>query len=642
MRFVLSLLTATSLALCLAPGIATAGVPLPDPIHYWNFDEGAGNLAQDSIGSRGLNKRSGPAHAWVTGFFGVDKALDFQPRSAGSTAFEMKPSPLVRSAPWSAAFWVQRNADPTADSTGFRQLFIPATDTTNFRLQLESMLHPSKVKTRLPGIMKRTPKTVHAFGGGTPLAQGDWAHVVMVATGTDVTLYTNGAPNGAPIAENVTLDIKYLFSSAITIDELRIYDRVLTAAEVGELHRRYIERDTWLVLKHAGVEVDTRKTLRLEPGPTDVGGSRTYSVRLESRGLLGVTLSGSPRIECKSCNAGEFAIGKQPASSVLQPGQATDFDIVFTPKDGGIRTAVLRIVTDIPGVPAIEFTIEAEGKRATPSRLVLVGALGSIVHNGSLSLSRTSTQVGGVQVFPLTLRNDGPGTVRLTGFTRVRCDCGTGDFAVTSQPGASVLAPGATTTLQVTFTPRAQGTRSGTLLVDTDIPGIPTARFGINAPAVAPPPPPPPPPPVGELRTVNDGGTTYTFLIEYWPAPYDLPKEQRAGYMTGTPRYVTDRDPYVRQRSGEEAFIVRVTNKGPTMPSVRARMAPPPTHGCLLLGQWVSPSGPWQPGQQTVHRLQYSRSGICSQPAKRRGSNPINLQMTERQPGPFFFGLILL
>lgn len=84
--------------------------------------------------------------------------------------------------------------------------------------------------------------------GGSTLSTGDWTHVVGVFDGTNLTVYVNGVSDGTAAAGGVTrapanphplrLGIDSLGGNSYLglMDEVRLYNRALTATEVANLH----------------------------------------------------------------------------------------------------------------------------------------------------------------------------------------------------------------------------------------------------------------------------------------------------------------------------------------------------------------------------------------------------------------------
>ncbi|MFC1499227.1 choice-of-anchor D domain-containing protein, partial [Verrucomicrobiota bacterium] len=77
-----------------------------------------------------------------------------------------------------------------------------------------------------------------------------------------------------------------------------------------------------------------------------------------------------------------------------------------------------------------------------------------------------NTFVGGSPVSHVfTITNSGRETLNLSGTPKVQLSGHTGDFTVTSQPGSSTVAAGASTTFTVEFDPTTAGTRSATVSI---------------------------------------------------------------------------------------------------------------------------------------------------------------------------------
>ncbi len=95
---------------------------------------------------------------------------------------------------------------------------------------------------------------------------------------------------------------------------------------------------------------------------------------------------------------------------------------------------------------------------------------------------------GGTVVRTYTIRNTGTATLNLTGSPRVAVS-GThaADFTVTTQPAASSVAAGGTTTFQVTFDPSAVGTRTAALSIANDDANESPYNYSIQGAGTTPP-----------------------------------------------------------------------------------------------------------------------------------------------------------
>jgi hypothetical protein len=141
---------------------------------------------------------------------------------------------------------------------------------------------------------------------------------------------------------------------------------------------------------------------------------------------------------------GEFSQTNNCSGSVTG-GQKCDINVVFAPTSSGAQTGALTL--------SFGGTI--------PSQTVQLSGTGT---NSAVSLAPASlvfppqalnTTSSGQQVI---ITNDGSGPLTITALTT------TGDFAQTNTCGAPV-APANSCMAQVTFTPTAQGSRTGTLSI---------------------------------------------------------------------------------------------------------------------------------------------------------------------------------
>ncbi|MBP7830399.1 MAG: choice-of-anchor D domain-containing protein, partial [Kiritimatiellae bacterium] len=187
-----------------------------------------------------------------------------------------------------------------------------------------------------------------------------------------------------------------------------------------------------------------------------VGGTpvtRTFTITNGGYGTLTlgtVTTSGA--------HAADFMVVSQPASSVAA-GEWTTFQVRFTPSASGNRTAALSLSNNDNDENPYNFSIQGQG--AVPEIAVLGNGV-SIADGDTAPTNTDHTDFGivsadtGTLVRTFTITNSGDAALSV-GTVSV-----TGSFSVASQPAASVAA-GGTTTFQITFTPRANGTHGATV-----------------------------------------------------------------------------------------------------------------------------------------------------------------------------------
>jgi hypothetical protein len=199
---------------------------------------------------------------------------------------------------------------------------------------------------------------------------------------------------------------------------------------------------------------------------------------------------------------GDYAVtGTCPTpGNTLASNTACTEQITFTPTQPGSRTGTLAINTSLSSL-AINVPLTGIGIQShlqiTPSAL----------NFGSIAVGASANQT-------ITLTNTGTAPVNNLALSL------TGDYAITVPCTSTILAPNASCTLTVTFTPTTLGARSGTLTVastDANSPtlipltgtGVPNGTF---------------------LLTVNGGPTASATVVSEHPATYNLQLTPQSGY----------------------------------------------------------------------------------------------------------------
>jgi hypothetical protein len=188
------------------------------------------------------------------------------------------------------------------------------------------------------------------------------------------------------------------------------------------------------------------------------------SVTLTNGGNAPLTIS---NIALGGADPGDFNQSNTCAAS-LAAGANCSITVAFTPTASGSRTATLSVTDNASGSPH-SVSLSGSGALAAPAVALSPASLTF----ASQALGTTSAAQ------PVKLTNTGNATLNMSGITV------TGDFAQTNNCGASVAAS-AFCTINVTFTPTAGGTRTGSLQIADDASGSPqsVALTGTgNAPA---------------------------------------------------------------------------------------------------------------------------------------------------------------
>src|SRR5229473_3428789 len=164
-------------------------------------------------------------------------------------------------------------------------------------------------------------------------------------------------------------------------------------------------------------------------------------------------------------NAGDFAVAASSACPVapftLAAGASCNIAVTFTPTAAGTRNGTLTLTDNNGNVAGSTQTISLSGT-GTPSAVSLSS---TAVAFGNQLLNTTSPAQ---PMPPLTLTNTGSAMLM---FTSIKAS---GDFAETDTCGTS-LAPKATCTISVTFTPTAIGPRAGAITISDNAPDSPQA-----------------------------------------------------------------------------------------------------------------------------------------------------------------------
>jgi len=200
-------------------------------VGHWEFEEGSGQTAIDSTGNGNDGTLGSAAGAdssdpiWVSGKVGSN-ALSFD----GDNDYVSIGSPDI-APPWTAALWVRRE-----DSSNNEARLL---DSGSYSLRLEQYDNTNRVGfTRYSG-------GDYAFNYEAPI--GTWVHLAFVGTASSTSLYVNGVPQDIN-ANSISVPMSRIGTGPHSqpwisdnraakglIDDVRIYNRVLSTAEIQAL-----------------------------------------------------------------------------------------------------------------------------------------------------------------------------------------------------------------------------------------------------------------------------------------------------------------------------------------------------------------------------------------------------------------------
>jgi outer membrane protein assembly factor BamB len=204
----------------------------------------------------------------------------------------------------------------------------------------------------------------------------------------------------------------------------------------------------------SGEIVGEDSTPNATPNPLDfgnvpIGGSEVLPLKLTDLGGLPLQISSVTLVQGNDAGPAQFTFAaltnvKQPFGTTVAPGDDASVNIQFAPNQGGEQTATLVIDSNSNGIPVYNVILKGNGINV------------SIVVQPT-SLDFGNVQVGTTSKLSVTLTNKGSSTsdpIIVSPVTGTQA----ADFAWTGTPIA--LGPNQSFTLEVSFTPTAQGQAS--------------------------------------------------------------------------------------------------------------------------------------------------------------------------------------
>ena len=210
-------------------------------IGYWKMDENTGttNTADSSGNGKTGTFVNIDSTDWVAGKFGSN--LDFD----GSTEYITVASPALPTSDYTYSAWV--NLDANSDETIF-EAFNAAGSADEFSLGVTT--------SGAAGRIEVTNNDGSSFRSTNSISTGSWSHVAATRQGSLITIYINGSPDPTTYTDGTSLDfgscslvlgadVDNAASNCTSsvgnytdgrMDELRIYNRALTPAEIQKLY----------------------------------------------------------------------------------------------------------------------------------------------------------------------------------------------------------------------------------------------------------------------------------------------------------------------------------------------------------------------------------------------------------------------
>ena len=333
------------------------------PVGYWRLDEGSGRNTADSSGNNnGGQLRGNGGPTWVAGqvgnalrFDGVDEYVNI----AASPVFGITGDITL-------AALIKREVPLAYDA------IVAKTDGGNF---FDYDFYFSGGDNRLRFWSDAgTPTPVFST---REIADTNWHHVAVTRSGSTISFYIDGldagtatqtggsANNSIPIrigTDGPTWDPSSLFQGSI--DEVRIYNRALSAAEIRSLNASGTGPE--IVVVNNGALLTTGDTTPSFADGTDFGVvnigtpvTRVYDIY--NYGTTSLTLG---TVSVSGPQSADFAVTAQPLGSVAGGG-STSFTVRFTPSGLGRRSATISFSNNDTNENPFTFAIQGSGLSTT-------------------------------------------------------------------------------------------------------------------------------------------------------------------------------------------------------------------------------------------------------------------------------------
>jgi PKD repeat protein len=180
-------------------------------------------------------------------------------------------------------------------------------------------------------------------------------------------------------------------------------------------------------------------------------------------------------------NPGDFSAASNTCTAAVAPSGTCTVGVTFTPSGTGARQANLQIADDASDSPQTLALTGTGTAQAGPD--VTITPAGPVLFPNTLQKTTSAPAV-------LTVTNEGTAVLNITAVTVAGANAG--DFAVATNTCTAAVAPNASCTLGIAFTPGAVGVRQATLQIADNASGSPQSvglsgagtSSNPNAPAV--------------------------------------------------------------------------------------------------------------------------------------------------------------
>ena len=241
-------LLASLLTLCLCTGVTVADLQ-EGLVSHWKLDEGAGNIAYDSAGTS-HGQLYGIAN-WMEGY--LNEGVGFREGhqngtgSVGYIACNTGPEYDRITNAITLSCWVLPNPDAVGVQNWVFMIFRSGSYNESFHLAWRKNQRDIRFRTTLLDANSQAD-TGHFGASSESLFDGGWHHVAGTYDGLTKIIYLDGEEIGRTeivgtfetagtgrVLMNCTRDVETPNCGAEVLEDMRVYDRALSATEVAEL-----------------------------------------------------------------------------------------------------------------------------------------------------------------------------------------------------------------------------------------------------------------------------------------------------------------------------------------------------------------------------------------------------------------------
>ncbi len=212
-------------------------------------------------------------------------------------------------------------------------------------------------------------------------------------------------------------------------------------------------------------------------GEQAIQGTKSLSFTLKNTGTLPLT---GLSFSIDGVDAGVFTLGGGAPPTELAAGQSSLFTVSFAPQSPRAHTAALHITSNDADEGVYDVSLVGQG---TAPDIQVEYPTGTVLTDGSSDVAMNSANLGSSSTRTFTLRNNGIGT--LSGISVTLSGIHAAEYAITTPP-AMEIAQGGSSTLTITFSPAAGGTRTAIVSIASNDPDESSFDITLNGAGNAP------------------------------------------------------------------------------------------------------------------------------------------------------------